>query len=229
MRNYLQYSLSSLEKEFSSNLETGLTNTQYQENIKKYGDNKIVYPVNLLKIILSQFNLFNILLLLVAGFLYYNYEGHDYIFILAFVVIDVTLGSYQEYQGHKTSRLLKKLSQPEAEVTRDGIQIKVPFDSLTSGDVVSLQAGDLIPSDMKLISSQGLVVDESIFSGSHQEILKDFNISENDSNILLAGTHVIKGTGKGIVVYTGEKTKSKALNLSEIIEEKTTYQKLAEK
>ena len=109
MLNLLNYKVENLANEFSSDLKTGLRLDQVSQNQKKYGYNRIHKEENsVLKIFLSQFNVFVLLLIFSSLFSFALGEYIDGLFITSFIVLNVVLGFYQEYKSEKTAKLLEK-------------------------------------------------------------------------------------------------------------------------
>lgn len=231
MQNLLSYRVANLVKEFNSNLETGLSQTQYQENLALFGKNKIFQEeFSVLKIFFSQFNIFVFLLLFSSLFSFFLGETIDAIFIGIFVVFGIILGFFQEYKSEKTAKLLEKYSNYRALVTRGGSESVVDAENLVPGDIVELKAGSIIPADIKIYESNDLFVNEAIISGESKPVFKSTHQIKSADPILLSGTSVIKGYARGIVVYTGKNSRIGHISkLSTTTESESVYEKEAKK
>ncbi|MBL0740482.1 calcium-translocating P-type ATPase, PMCA-type [Chryseolinea lacunae] len=137
----------------------------------------------------------------------------DTIVILAIVVINAIVGVAQEYRAEKAMEALENMAASHARVLRDGHPIDVVASELVPGDVVQLEAGNIIPADIRVIEAYALKVDESSLTGESVNIektpdtLQDGEYSLGDRvNIGYKGTHVTNGRGTGYVVATGMKT-----------------------
>lgn len=231
MYNLLSFKIENLVKEFNTNLEDGLTSQQHSENLLKYGENKIYKETfSGLKIFLSQFNIFVFLLVFSALFSYIFGENIDAIFILIFVVLNVTLGFYQEYKSEKTAKLLEKYSSYSVLVRRDGHEKLIDHSELVPGDIVEVKAGDIIPADIKIFESNDLFINESVISGESKPVFKSTHQEKNADPILLSGTSVFKGYGRGIVVYIGKDSRIGHISkLSTSTDAQSVYEKESKK
>ena len=93
--------------------------------------------------------------------------------ILFIVIMNAIFGVVQEYKAEKSLEALNKLTQQEAQVIRGGVAIKVPANSLVKGDIVVLEAGVIVPADMRLIEGVLLKIDESALTGESQAVDKN--------------------------------------------------------
>lgn len=165
-------------------------------------------------IFISQFKSPIVLILIAAAILSYAMGNHsDGIIIIGILVINSLLGFIQEYRAETSIQALKKLTETHVRVIRMGTEALIPSDELVSGDIVLLTEGDLIPADIRLIESHGLQADEATLTGeslpsSKQSdyVLPIDTLPYENSNTLFSGTHILKGTAKGIVTATGEHT-----------------------
>ncbi len=204
MLNLLNYKVENLANEFSSDLKKGLTLEQVAINHKKFGFNRIhKEESSVFRLFLSQFNVFVFLLIFSALFSLVLKEYIDALFILFFVVLDVTLGFYQEYKSDKTAKLLEKYSAYKTCVIRGGVKYSIDHEELVPGDLVEFKAGDIIPADLKLVESNDLYLNESVISGESKPAYKSIHQTKDSDPFLISGTSVIKGYGTAIVVYTG--------------------------
>ena len=133
--------------------------------------------------------------------------------ILFIVLMNAIFGVVQEYKAEKSLEALSKLTEPETFVRRGGQLIKINTNDLVLGDVVSLEAGAIVPADLRLIESHQLQIDESSLTGESHAISKDAEsicsgsapISER-KNMAYKGTVVTNGRGYGLVAAIGENT-----------------------
>lgn len=193
----------------------GLSSTQVQLNRKRYGENSLPAQVtSWTKILLKQFQspfiyllMFAALISLVLG------EKADAFFIVVFIVINTFLGFFHEYRSEKTLLMLKKLVAPSAHVVRNGNVETVHTKEIVVGDVVVLEAGDIVPADIRLISVNDFVVDESVLSGESIAVRKfPAVLAKKATHIFLAentvfsSTSVMTGHARGVVVAVGVDT-----------------------
>ena len=140
-------------------------------------------------------------------------EYVDSLIILAIVVVNAVIGTVQELRADKAIEALKKLSSPHAQVIRDGRRQRVESWELVPGDVVVLQAGDLVPADLRLLRSVELKAEESALTGESVPAEKDADarcprnapLGER-KNMVFSSTGVASGAGVGVVTATGMDT-----------------------
>ncbi|MCR4400118.1 MAG: HAD-IC family P-type ATPase, partial [Syntrophomonadaceae bacterium] len=160
---------------------------------------------------LDQFKDFMILVLVVAGVISGLVgEAADAVAIVVIVALNAVIGFVQEYRAEKAMAALRLMAAPLSTVRRDGEQTLVPSVELVPGDVVVLEAGNIIPADLRLIEAAQLRVDESALTGESQPVDKQV-APVHDAHALLGdrynmaykGTVVTYGRGAGVVVATG--------------------------
>jgi P-type Ca2+ transporter type 2C len=125
-------------------------------------------------------------------------EPFDAAAISAVVIINSIIGFVMELKASRSMESLGALVAQTAVVRRDGGILKVPANELVPGDIVLLEAGDVIAADMRLISSSKLSVDESMLTGESAAVEKG-----NDAPLLFKGCHVITGSADAVVTATG--------------------------
>lgn len=211
-----------LEGSLHTNMQTGLTKKKADSLLNKYGKNQLVHkkPDSIIKNFFDQFKDFMIITLLAAAgisFAVSCLEHHvDFIepaIILAIVVINAILGVVQEAKARRSLEALKDLSSPLALVIRDGEMKQIDSALLVPGDVIILEAGNLVPADARIISVMGLSIEESTLTGETHPVEKMAAPLDQDtlpiaemSNMAFSGTLVISGHGKAIVTATGMHT-----------------------
>ena len=140
-------------------------------------------------------------------------ELFDALIIMAIVFMNAIFGVVQEYKAEKSLEALSKLTEPECFVLRDGQMIKINTNELVIGDIVSLEAGAIVPADLRLIESHQLKLDESSLTGESHQIEKNASdvclqnapLGERH-NMAYKGTVVACGRGLGVTVALGDKT-----------------------
>jgi len=195
---------------------TGLAASESEALLTQYGPNKLLEkkkkPAWLM--FLQQFKDVMILILMAAA-LISGLIGDikDTIVILVIVFLNAIVGFVQEYRAEKAMEALKKMSTPVAAVLRNGMAAEVDAASLAPGDVVCLEAGNMVPADLRLLESHSLRIDEASLTGESAEVEKVTDALEGEQlplgdrkNMAYKGTVVSYGRGKGLVVATGMAT-----------------------
>lgn len=196
--------------------ESGLTDSEAQARLGKFGPNRLPQkpPAPIWKIFVRQFGSPLIYILVFAAAISIVIkEPTDAAFIMAVLLLNAIIGGYQEYKAEKSAQALQKLLQIKATVLRDGEVSEIIAENLVPGDVVWLESGNRVPADIRLLTTRGLEVDESLLTGESLPVLKDeswvggVNTQIADRlNIAHAGSIVTRGRAKGLVVSTGMST-----------------------
>ena len=200
---------------FHTDYHQGLSQLEATHRLKQYGNNSITTSsINTLKIFIRQFQSAFIYLLLVAIILTLVLgETMDALMIIIFLVINVALGFYQEYSSEKTARFLKKYTSNITRVLHDGQITAIVSENLVPGDIIILKTGDKVPADVRIISQNNLTVDESILTGESANVYKTEQTAKKTAinyqeanNLCFAGTNIISGQAKALVLTTGPQT-----------------------
>ena len=213
--------------------ENGLSKKEAKKRLEQNGENVIQGKKrrSKLQILLAQFKNFMVILLLVVGILslfYAMFETHDYldsIVILGTTLINVFMGYLQEDKAEDAVEKLKQYNITKVSVLRGGVMEEVPSTQLVVGDIITLEAGDSIPADARIIESYFAKADESILTGESNSVSKNEEVLNKDvslherSNIVYAGTNLVSGKVVAVVVATSMQTEigriAKAINTSE--------------
>lgn len=204
-------------KELNSNASTGLSTSQASELISKNGKNSLnkTSKKSILKMIFEQLNNILIYILIIAAILsFFLGEPKEALIIFLVIILNASIGIFQESKAEKSLEALKNLSSPKALVKRDNEIIEINSEDLVVGDIVILETGRIIPADLRLIESVNLKIDESTLTGesipidkNSNETYEDINLPLGDKkNLAFMSTTVIYGRGTGIVVETGMNT-----------------------
>lgn len=215
----------------------GLCFEEAQNRLQKYGLNEIKEKKKKtpLMMFLDQFRDFMIIVLIAAAIISgFIGEFTDTIAIGVIIVLNALIGFVQEYRAEKAMAALKEMAAPTATVVREGRSADIPTSELVPGDVVLLEAGKIVPADMRLIEAVHLRVEEAALTGESIPVEKRTAALHNESlplgdrmNLGYKGTVVTYGRGAGIVVATGMNTELGriATMLQEEEEVKTPLQK----
>ncbi len=198
-----------------SNLEKGLEETVAAKRLAEFGRNiikekKSVSPV---VIFLSQFKgPFVILLFVAAAMSFYFKEWLDGSAILVVIIVNAIIGFVMEYQAERSMEALKKLTKMNGKVVRNGELKEIPSDEIVPGDILFVEAGDMVLADARIFSSSQFQVDESALTGESLPVEKvEKTLDENTPlaervNMIFKGTFVSKGNSRAIVSSTGMQT-----------------------
>jgi len=193
----------------------GLTLEEAQRRLQIYGRNVLEEEkISKWRIFLGQFKSALIYILLIAAIISIVIgKVKDFTIIMVLVIANSFLGYWQELKAEASIRALKRLTESKVKVIRNGELMEVPSSDLVPGDVTVLSEGDLVAADIRLFDSSGLMIDESTITGESMPVAKDHSVLLSPDampyelkNMALAGTTVVKGSGKGIVVRTGRTT-----------------------
>jgi len=197
-------------------MDAGLSPEQIAQRKKQYGPNQLpeAPPRSAWRVFLAQFKSILIMILIGAATLAALIGNtKDALVILAVVLINATVGFYQEYRAEQSLAALKGMLPVRARVRREGKKIEVAAEDLVPGDVVLLEAGDPVPADGRLLLAAGLEVDESALTGESLPVGKqldalqapDIPLAER-SNMLYMNTLLTRGRAEIIVTATGAQT-----------------------
>ncbi len=202
--------------EFATHLEKGLTQEEAAERLNRFGPNELTEKPRpgFLKMLLSQFNNFLVIILIVAAVVSLLLgEIVDALAIMIIVVLNAVVGVIQESKAEAALAALKKMAAPNAQVIRGGRQVTIPSRELVPGDVVLLEAGNYVPADMRLIESVNLKVEEASLTGESVPVDKNANVVLDKDipvgdrkNSAFMSTLATYGRGKGLVTGTGMHT-----------------------
>lgn len=209
-------------KEVLTELETsrrGLTTEEVNRRISAYGQNVLDEgkTKSLFVKFIEQFKDLMIIILLVAAALSVITSGgediSDAIIILAVVLINAIFGVMQENKAEAAIEALKSMSSPAARVHRDGHTEEVKSTDLVPGDIVALEAGDVVPADMRLLEINSLKIEEAALTGESVPVEKELIILEDEEtpigdrlNMAYQNSNVTYGRGLGVVTNTGMST-----------------------
>ncbi len=205
-------------KELGGNRQ-GLSEREAAQRLEKYGPNELAQPEppGLLPRILGQLKDPMILVLLAAAGLSLAASGGedwlDGVIILVIVVVNGIISITQEDHAQQALEELRRMSSPQAHVLREGARRQISAAALVPGDVILLEAGDLVPADARILECSRLQADESAMTGESVPVEKEARESlpantplGDQVNMLLSGTLITAGRGTALVVATGMDT-----------------------
>ena len=201
--------------DLNSDINNGLSTDISDRLLKKYGENILPSKKSdsIFKIFFSGFKdpivillIFTTIISLIIG------EFIDAVVIFFIILLDLILGTIEEYHANKNADSLKNIIKYNVKVYRDGEEIVIDSSKLVPGDIVLMESGDKVSADMRIITCSNLQVDESILTGESINVSKTSNTLMEDvllaerSNMLYAGTTIVTGRVEAIVVTTGVNT-----------------------
>ena len=211
------------EEEVFNTLQTsekGLTQTEAEERLQIHGENilKEKNKKSPLKIFFSQFSNMMVLLLILVGIVSLVYSivnGEsiiEAIVIFSCIIVNIVMGFVQELKSENAIDALKTMTQSKVQVKRDGVWVEVDTKDLVVGDIISLEAGDKVPADARILMAANAKVDESILTGESMQVEKDEIVLSGDKliqdqiNIVFSGTSVVNGRIEAVVFATAMDT-----------------------
>lgn len=232
MKNYFSKSKEEVLQELQVT-ENGLNSQEVKERVKKYGKNQLneEEKISTLAVFLSQFKDFLVIILIIASIISAisgNIEST--IVILVVIVINAILGTVQHIKAEESINSLKSLSSPKTKVLRNGEKVELSSEEVVPGDIIFIEAGDLVPADGRVLDSFSLLVNESSLTGESEGVEKksDVIVAEelalgDQKNMVFSGSLVSYGRGVVLVTATGMNTElGKIAKLLESTKEKTT-------
>ena len=212
--NWYKKEIKDIYKELNSSKE-GLTKEEVKERKELYGENVLAKDKKdgVVKTFFKQF-IDPIVYIMIIAFILslVSNEVVDAFAILFIVFIDALVGTIQEYKASKEAESLANLIKVRCKVIRDGKEKMVNSEDLTIGDIILLESGNKVSADARIIDSLNLSIDESILTGESLPREKNNLVIEEDKsiqdidNMVFAGTNVVKGRCKAIVIAIGNET-----------------------
>ena len=198
------------------NADTGLNDSEVEENRLKYGKNELKSRGGKsdFKLLLEQFNNPIIFILIVAAVLNAIISDiKDTFFIIFVIILNTVIGFFQERKASRDLKSLKQLAAPNARVIRKGVQLTIPTSEVVCGDILVLESGMRAPADARLIETNNLIVDESMLTGESFAVHKNANLlfeskaSLGDRlNMVYSGTIIQKGRAIAVATEIGSDT-----------------------
>ena len=201
-----------IAKILDTNLQTGLQESTIDERMKKYGLNSYAEQKqkSIWLILFEQFKSPIILLLVVAaGFSFFFQDWIEGFAIIGVIFITAALGFFMELQARNSMKALKEMDISLSKVWRDNALKEIPSERIVPGDVLVLEAGDMVLADARAVEVNQFEIDESALTGESLPVEKNIEIIEKDVsladkiNLIFKGTSVVKGNARAIVTGTG--------------------------
>jgi magnesium-transporting ATPase (P-type) len=213
-RAWYQQSVTEVMEALAANGD-GLTSSEAQFRLKKYGYNELKFKRRgaLIRLLLQFHSPLIYVLLAAASVTGVLNMWVDTGVILAVVLANTVIGFVQEGRAEASMEGLRRMMVPQCTVLREGNRKDIPARDLVPGDIVVLEEGDRIPGDLRLFLARNLHADEAALTGESVPVQKDTepaprpDLSPGDQHCMVfSGTYITRGAGRGVVVATGEET-----------------------
>ncbi|MDD5491900.1 MAG: magnesium-translocating P-type ATPase [bacterium] len=210
--DYIRCSQEVLLRKFTTSPK-GLNENEAIKRLEEYGLNEPAKKEKrtiVLQILFKFINPLVIVLLIIAGFSLFFGEKISAVLVIIMALISVFLSFIQEFRAGREAEKLSEMVRATATVYRNGRPKEVNIRDIVPGDIVDLSAGDMIPADLRIISSKDLFVNQSSLTGESfpaektPELIDSSKEAAADlTNIAFMGSSVVSGTGLGVAVKTG--------------------------
>ena len=210
--------IDTISKELETDIVKGLSEEKAIEHQEKYGKNSLKEgkKVSLFVKFLLQFKDVLILILIAAALISIILDPSEWVdslIIFVVVLVNAILGVFQENKAEKSLEALKKMSSPSCKVIRDGKITVVNSEDVTVGDLLVLEAGDIVPCDCRIIDCNNLTVDEASLTGEslpvekNNKVINEENVPIGDRhNMLFSSCYITNGNAKCLVTSIGMET-----------------------
>lgn len=212
---YYKLQVKDVLKKLGSNLREGLTEEEVKARREQHGFNELPKKKSFsaFRIIIAQIKSPLIYILIIAGVVVLFFEDYpDAIVIFGAVLLNTVVGYIQESKASKALARLREVIKIKADVLRSGHEKIVDQRELVPGDVVTVEAGNKVPADGRVVEAENLRVNESALTGEwlaqqkQPQVLKEDTPVADRIDMLFMGTMVESGSGKMIVTETGTET-----------------------
>lgn len=215
--NRPDYNLSQNEVlERYSTFRTGLSPEEARNRLERYGENKLAEgrKKTALEVFIDQFKDLIVWILIAAAVIsILSGQGESSLVIFAVLILNAVLGTVQYLKAEKSLESLKAMSSPSATLLRGGIKVQVPSPEVVPGDILLLEAGDLITADARILESWSVKINESSLTGESEavektaDVIPEENVALGDrKNMVFSGSLVTYGRAIAVVTATGMQT-----------------------
>lgn len=214
MKQYYLQTKDEVLKDFKTSID-GLSTNQAEENLAKYGKNALVEgkKKTAFQVFLEQFKDLMVIILIIAAVISaFTGDLESTLVIIAVLILNAILGTVQHVKAEKSLESLKSLSSPSAKVLRNGEKIEIDSKDVVPGDIMLLEAGDMVTADGRILDNYSLQVNESSLTGESTNIDKadvdfDHEIPLGDRlNMVYSSSLVTYGRANVLVTGTGMNT-----------------------
>ena len=196
--------------------KAGLTSKEAAERLQKHGKNALAEGKKKsgLQVFLDQFKDLLVVILIIAALISMVSDNvESTVVIFAVLILNAVLGTVQHFKAEKSLESLKAMSSPSAKVLRDGVRSVVPSAQVVPGDIVELEAGDMVVADGRILESFSLKVNESSLTGESEGVEKTSDVIAaekvalgDQKNMVFSGSLVTYGRATVVVTGTGMDT-----------------------
>ncbi|HCB49836.1 MAG TPA: ATPase [Chloroflexi bacterium] len=214
--DWYKLSVEETKEQLDVDLAHGLSSEEARERLERFGSNELEEQdaVSSWRILLRQFQELMVIILIVAAIVSLALgEIIDTVVIMAIVFINAAIGYSQEQRAEQAMAALKKMAIPTVRVRRDGEVQEISSTGLVPGDIVLLEAGNVVPADGRMIEGANLKAQESALTGESEPVEKQIaipggeNLTLGDrSNMVYMGTSITYGRGAVAITETGMNT-----------------------
>lgn len=195
---------------------SGLTEAEAAERLRRFGKNALTESKKKsgLQVFLEQFkDLLVVILLVAAGISLASGNAESTVVIFAVLILNAVLGTVQHFKAEKSLESLKAMSAPTAKVLRNGLRTVIPSSQVVPGDIVELEAGDMVVADGRILENHSLKVNESSLTGESEGVEKTDAVVHDEKaplgdrkNMAFSGSLVTYGRATVVVTGTGMET-----------------------
>ncbi|KAG0292464.1 Na+ ATPase [Linnemannia gamsii] len=213
---YHTYTVAETEAELKTSSLEGLTSEEADDRLRRYGTNELKGSGGIKWYVVLWRQIANplVVVLLVANILAFATKQFPEGGVILFIIImNATIGFYQDFSAEQTMEALRNMSSPTAQVIRDETRIVIPNNQVVPGDVMIFEDGDVIGADCRLFEVFNLETDEALLTGESLPVQKNLDRIKTAEealgdrlNMVFASTTVVKGRAKGIVTGTAMAT-----------------------
>ena len=199
-----------------SNQQQGLSGAEAAQRLEQYGPNALSEgkKKTVIQVFLEQFKDLMVMILIVAALISLaTGEAESTIVIFAVLILNAVLGTVQHFKAEKSLESLKAMSAPSAKVIRGGVRTTVPSPQVVPGDIVELEAGDMVVADGRILENYSLKVNESSLTGESEavektaDVIPQADVALGDrKNMVFSGSLVTYGRAVFVVTGTGMDT-----------------------
>ena len=196
--------------------KAGLTSKEAAERLQKHGKNALAEGKKKsgLQVFLDQFKDLLVVILIIAALISMVSDNvESTVVIFAVLILNAVLGTVQHFKAEKSLESLKAMSSPSAKVLRDGVRSVVPSAQVVPGDIVELEAGDMVVADGRILENFSLKVNESSLTGESEGVEKTSDVIAaekvalgDQKNMVFSGSLVTYGRATVVVTGTGMDT-----------------------